>query len=105
MLPFVVTAHGPKEISRIIGWLIGAALIGLLWLGGSSIYDHYFRDEPSKNVQVLEGKQPPHLEPAQRSRLDPANEAKRQEEKKRSNFMRLTIIVIALLLFTALIFA
>ena len=87
-----------------MGLLIGAALIGLLWLGGSSIYDHYVRNDSPKNMQVLAGHQPPHLEPAQQSRLDPANEAKRQEKKKRVNFMRLTIIVIALLLFTAITF-
>lgn len=105
MLPFAATMHGKEKSSEIMGWLIGAALIGLLWLGGSSIYDHYFRDDSPKNVQVLEGHRAPHLEPIQQSRLDSADEAQRQEEKKRTNFMGLAVIVIALLLLTAIIFA
>ncbi len=108
ILPFVTTMHGKEKSSEVMGWVIGAALIGLLWLGGTTVYDHFFPDDGSKNAatpRVLEGNQPPHVESVQRSQLESANETKRQEEEKRTNFIALTLIVIALLLLTAVIFA
>ncbi len=97
--------HGKEKSSEVMGWVIGAALIGLLWLGGTTVYDHYFRDDKNAvTPRVLEGHQPPHLEPLQQSQLDSANATKHQEEK-RTHTIALTLIVIALLLLSAVMFA